>query len=98
MPYGVFYNVNFPALPAAEVRGCARDRAGPPRGRDLRGRSRRSRRTGASTCGSRHGRGNDETPPGSDARECHDGHITVTPLRADLTAHDLVAPLAEALA
>ena len=35
--------------------------------------------------------------PGSDSRECHDGYITVTPLRADLTAHDLIAPLAETL-
>jgi 5'-nucleotidase len=44
-----------------------------------------------------HGHGNAESAPGSDARECYDGHITVTPLTADLTAHELVAPLAEAL-
>ena len=40
---------------------------------------------------------NADTPPGSDSRESHDGHITVTPLRADLTAHELIAPLAQAL-
>ena len=45
-----------------------------------------------------HGRGNADTSPGSDSRECHDGHVTVTPLTADLTAHALVAGLAEALA
>jgi 5'-nucleotidase len=44
-----------------------------------------------------HGVGNDGTPPGSDSRECHEGYVTVTPLRADLTAHDLIAPLAQAL-
>jgi 5'-nucleotidase len=44
-----------------------------------------------------HGHGNADTAPGTDSRECHDGHITVTPLIADLTAHDLVAPLAQAL-
>ena len=44
-----------------------------------------------------HGHGNADSPSGSDSRECHDGHITVTPLNADLTAHDLIAPLAQAL-
>ena len=41
--------------------------------------------------------GNADGPEGSDSRECHDGFITVTPLQADLTAHALVAPLAQAL-
>jgi 5'-nucleotidase len=44
-----------------------------------------------------HGHGNAESPEGSDARACHDGWITVTPLVGDLTAHDLIAPLARAL-
>ena len=44
-----------------------------------------------------HGHGNADSPEGSDSRECHDGHITVTPLNADLTAHDLIPPLARAL-
>ena len=44
-----------------------------------------------------HGHGNADSPHGSDSRECHDGWITVTPLVADLTAHDLILPLAEAL-
>ncbi|PJN94030.1 5'/3'-nucleotidase SurE, partial [Amaricoccus sp. HAR-UPW-R2A-40] len=35
--------------------------------------------------------------PGSDAHECAAGYVTITPLRADLTAHDVVAPLADAL-
>ena len=34
-----------------------------------------------------HGHGNADTRPGSDARECYDGHITVTPLDGRLTAH-----------
>ena len=44
-----------------------------------------------------HGHGNADSPHGSDSRECHDGWITVTPLVADLTAHDLILPLAETL-
>ena len=44
-----------------------------------------------------HGHGNADSPAGSDSRECHDGFITVTPLVADLTAHDLILPLAKTL-
>ena len=40
-PTRVFYNVNFPAVPAAAVHGAARHRAGPPRRRDLRGAAAR---------------------------------------------------------
>lgn len=95
-PYGVFYNVNFPALPAAEVRGVRATVQG-HRAAATFGVQPQIAPNGRKYLWLTHGRGNDETPPGSDARECHDGHITVTPLRADLTAHDLVAPLAQAL-
>ena len=44
-----------------------------------------------------HGHGNADTAEGSDSRESHDGFVTVTPLNADLTAHDLIAPLARTL-
>ena len=44
-----------------------------------------------------HGHGNADTRRAPISRESHDGHITVTPLIADLTAHDLIAPLAQAL-
>ena len=67
--YGVFYNLNFPALPGPEVRGV---------------RATYQWYRSAPTFGVlRH--------------VAPDGFITVTPLMADLTAHELVAPLAQAL-
>lgn len=95
-PYGVFYNVNFPARPAAEVRGVRATVQGRREAATF-GVEPQIAPNGRKYLWLAHGRGNDDTPPGSDARECHDGFVTVTPLRADLTAHDLVAPLARAL-
>ncbi len=95
-PYGVFYNINFPHRPAAQVLGVRAtvqgSRSGPTFGVQPQ-TSPNSRRYLWLT----HGHGNADTAEGSDSRECHDGWITVTPLRADLTAHDLIAPLAQAL-
>ncbi len=96
VPYGVFYNVNFPARPAAEVRGLRATVQG-HRGAATFGVQPQIAPNGRKYLWLAHGHGNDDTPAGSDARECHDGFITVTPLRADLTAHDLVSPLAQAL-
>ncbi len=95
-PYGVFYNVNFPARPAREVLGVKATVQGARSGPTF-GVSAQTAPNGRKFLWLTHGHGNADTAPGSDARECHDGHVTVTPLRADLTAHDLVAPLAEAL-
>jgi 5'-nucleotidase len=95
-PYGVFYNVNFPALPAGEVRGLRATYQG-HRPSPTFGVLRHVAPNGRTFLWLTHGHGNADSGPGSDARECHDGFVTVTPLRADLTAHDLVAPLAQAL-
>jgi 5'-nucleotidase len=95
-PYGVFYNVNFPALPAAEVRGVRVTFQG-YRAAPTFGVLPHVAPNGRTYLRLTHGHGNAESPSGSDSRECHDGHITVTPLNADLTAHDLIAPLAQAL-
>lgn len=95
-PYGVFYNVNFPALPAASVKGWRAT----VQGRRLAptfGVQPHVAPNGRQYLWLTHGLGNADAAEGSDARECHDGFVTVTPLRADLTAHDLVAPLAGAL-
>lgn len=94
---GVFYNVNFPALPAAAVRGWRAT----VQGRRLAatfGVQPHVAPNGRQYLWLTHGHGNADAAEGSDARECHDGFVTVTPLRTDLTAHDLVAPLAGALA
>jgi 5'/3'-nucleotidase len=95
-PYGVFYNVNFPAVPAGEVLGMRATFQG-HRASATFGVLPHVAPNGRTFLWLTHGHGNADTPPGSDSRECHDGYVTVTPLVADLTAHDLVAPLAQAL-
>jgi 5'-nucleotidase len=96
-PFRVFYNVNFPAVPAEEVRGLRATFQGARAGASF-GVEPQVAPNGRTYLWLTHGRGNADTAPGSDSRECHDGYVTVTPLRADLTAHDHVAPLARALA
>jgi 5'-nucleotidase len=95
-PYGVFYNVNFPAVPAAEVRGLRATFQG-HRGAATFGVLPHVAPNGRKFLWLTHGHDNADSPEGSDSRECHAGHITVTPLIADLTAHDLIEPLARAL-
>ncbi len=95
-PDTVFYNVNFPALPADEVRGitvCAQGiRAEAtfevvdytaPNGRDFQFL--------------RHMIANHSAAPDTDARLLIDGWITVTPLRPQLTATDLIEQARAAL-
>jgi 5'-nucleotidase len=95
--YGVFYNVNFPPLPAAEVRGWRATVQG-RRAEPTFGVQPHIAPNARTYLWLTHAHGNAGTAEGSDSRECHDGFVTITPLRADLTAHDLVAPLARALA
>lgn len=94
--YRVFYNVNFPPLPAAQTKPMKIAAQG----------FRRDSYFGIEPHMSPDGRrflwikgGPQHTPtlPGTDATACLDGHIAVTPLRADLTAHDLLADLTERL-
>jgi 5'-nucleotidase len=96
MPYAAFYNVNFPPVPADAVRGTRATIQG-HRAAATFGVLPHVAPNGRTFLWLTHGHGNADTAPGTDSRECHDGHITVTPLIADLTAHDLVAPLAQAL-
>jgi 5'-nucleotidase len=96
LPYAVFYNVNFPPLPADAVRGTRATFQG-HRAAATFGVLPHLAPNGRTFLWLTHGHGNADTEPGSDSRECHDGFITVTPLVADLTAHHLIAPLAQAL-
>ncbi len=90
--YGIFYNINFPPVPAAEVKGL---RAAPQGFRRDMGFGVQphvapsGRRflwvTGAPQ--------QQPTSPGSDADLNHKGYISVTPMRADLTAHDALEAL-----
>jgi 5'-nucleotidase len=94
--YGVFYNVNFPAVSAEGVRGLRATVQGHRPGPTFGAEPHRAP-NGRQFIWLTHGTGNAGTARGTDSRECYDGFITVTPLRADLTAHDLAAPLARAL-
>ncbi len=96
-PYSVFYNINFPACPAAEVKGTRATIQGHRPGATF-GVKPQTAPNGRRFLWLTHGTGNTETAPGTDARECSDGYVTVTPLRADLTAHDLVDSLGQSLA
>jgi len=93
-PYGVFYNINFPAVAADQTKGVKATVQGQrptgsfgvephvaPNGRKYLWISADPENTSA--------------PKGSDAREAAENWITVTPLRADLTAHDVLSELSE---
>lgn len=95
--YRVFYNVNFPPVPAAEVKGIA----AAPQG--LRTDTRFSVEAHKSPSGRRFlwVRGGDQrapTQPGCDAERNLAGYISVTPMRADLTCHASLEALKDALA
>ena len=91
-----FYNVNFPAVAAEDVKGmqvC-------PQG--IRSEATfdvddYTSPSGRSFQFYRHRTANLSAPDGSDARLCVDGSITITPLRPQLTADDLMADAAEVL-
>jgi 5'-nucleotidase len=94
--YRLFYNVNFPPVAAAAVRGIKVAAQG----------FRRDTAFGVEPHLSPSGRrflwikgGPQHTPtePGTDAAVNLAGHISVTPMRADLTAHDRMEALAAAL-
>ena len=94
--YALFYNINFPPVPGDKVVGL---RAA-PQGRRPQGAFRVQENVapnGRTYFWLAHGRGNTEAAEGADAREISRGWVTVTPLRADLTAHDRLAAVAEAL-
>lgn len=90
--YSIFYNVNFPPVAAAEVRGL---RAAPQG-------FRRDMGFGVEPVSSPSGRRflwvtgapqQQPTAEGSDADWNLKGYISVTPMRADLTAHDALEAL-----
>ncbi len=95
--YRTFYNVNFPPCPAVNVRGTRVAAQGLRQGSHFTVEPQTSP-TGRRFLWVRGGAQGVRTAPGTDVAANLDGYIAVTPLRADLTAHDLIAPLAEALA
>ncbi|MCC5976060.1 MAG: 5'/3'-nucleotidase SurE [Rubellimicrobium sp.] len=94
--YRLFYNVNFPPVPASEVKGIAVATQG------FRRKARFGIEAQISPAGRRFlwvkgGPQHERTGPGTDAEANLDGHISVTPMRADLTAHDAIDALRDRL-
>ncbi len=94
--YRLFYNVNFPPVAADDVKGIAVTAQG------YRRNSYFSVDPHLSPAGRRFlwikgGAQDEPTLPGTDVTANLDGHISVTPMRADLTAHDALADLARKL-
>jgi len=85
--YRLFYNVNFPPVPAAEVKGM---RAAPQgyRRDTFFGVEPQISPTGRRFLWVKGGPQHKPSAPGTDAAICLEGHISVTPMRADLTAYD----------
>jgi 5'-nucleotidase len=85
--YRLFYNVNFPPVPAGDVRGIRITPQGFRRGTTF-GVEPHSSPSGRRFLWIKGGNQQIRTAPGSDADANLDGYISVTPMRADLTAHD----------
>lgn len=94
--YRLFYNVNFPPVPAADVLGTKVT----TQGFRMAGAHRVEATTSPNgrrylwISGTGQGMG---TGPGTDAQANVDGYISVTPMRADFTAHETVETLRDRL-
>lgn len=93
--YHIFYNVNFPPVPADAVKSTVLC----PQGLRLGTRFGVQPHTSPSGRKFLWVKGGDQRAPtaeGADADMNLKGHISVTPMRADLTAHDLMAKMKDA--
>lgn len=95
--YRLFYNVNFPPIPAARVKGIKVAAQGFRRDTSF-GVEPHHAPSGRKFLWIKGGPQHTPTLPGTDAAVNLDGWISVTPMRADLTAHDQLADLAVRLA
>ncbi len=95
--YRVFYNVNFPPCSAADTKGVKVAPQGFRRDASF-STERHQAPSGKTFLWIKGGPQHQPTLPGTDAAVNLDGWISVTPLRADLTAHDLLADLSARLA
>lgn len=90
--YRLFYNINFPPVPAAGVKGVRAVRQGFRRGTCF-GVEPHASPSGKRFLWIKGGEQHIPTAPGTDAHANLDGYISVTPMRADLTAHDALDAL-----
>jgi len=94
--YRLFYNVNFPPVAAAEVKG-QRVVAQGFRRETFFGVEPRQSPSGRSYLWIKGGPQHLPTGPGTDVTANLDGYISITPMRCDLTAHDTLADLKDRL-
>lgn len=94
--YKLFYNVNFPPVPAASVKGMAATTQGFRLNTRFRAEAQTSP-TGRRFLWVRGGPQHEPTDPGTDAAANLDGYISITPMRADLTDYDMVATLEDVI-
>ena len=94
--YRIFYNVNFPPSAACDVKGIATVAQGYRRDTFF-GVQPHTAPSGRRFLWVHGGPQNVPTAPGTDVHANLAGHISVTPMRADLTAHDTLADLAPRL-
>ncbi|KFE37001.1 5'/3'-nucleotidase SurE [Thioclava atlantica] len=94
--YRIFYNVNFPPVPAAKVRGHKVAAQG-FRTECFFGVEPHRSPAGKRFLWIKGGPQHMPTQPGTDAAVNLDGFISITPMRADLTAHDVICDLEERL-
>jgi len=95
--YQLFYNINFPPIPAGAVKGT-RVAAQGYRTDTFFGVEPHISPSGRKFLWITGGPQHKPTAPGTDVAVNLDGYISVTPMRADLTAHDTLADLALRLA
>lgn len=90
--YRLFYNVNFPPVPGDAVKGVKVAAQGFRRGTNFTVEPHASP-SGRRFLWVKGGEQQIATLPGTDAAVNLDGYISVTPMRADLTAHDALEAL-----
>ena len=90
--YRLFYNVNFPPVPAAGVKGVRAARQG-WRPNTYFGTEAATSPNGRRFLWIKGGPQHEPTGPGTDVTANLEGYVSVTPMRADLTAHDALAAL-----
>ncbi len=90
--YGVFYNINFPPVPAAEVKG-ARIVAQGYRTDTFFGVEPHLSPSGRKFLWIKGGPQDVPTAPDTDVHANLQGYTSITPMRCDLTAHDIIEDL-----
>ena len=90
--YRLFYNVNFPPVRAENVKGIRVTTQGFRQGTSFSVVPHNAP-SGRRFLWVRGGNQQIPTVPGSDAAANLDGYVSVTPMRADLTAHDMLGAL-----